>query len=912
MSKIKAGVTLMQDFCRPSSDKFKGYIDYLDRDEAQRNNAIQTFNLFNDYMGNPEKSTGLFTDDKDALTYQEKRALKAVFETAQDNESVMWQTVISFDNRWLEHNSIYDSGRKIVDESKLKEAIRLAINRLLKSEGLEHAIWSAGIHYNTDNIHVHIATVEPYPMREKMLFQGKEEVRGKFKLKNIEACKSSVVNEIMQTRDVNLKINHIIREEIVAAAKERQFAEDPQIRNQFLSLYESLPNIPRNLIQYNSSIMQSYRGQIDRISKIYIENYHMQEYKHFQEIVEKQSKLYAEAYGTSPREYRQTKEADLMERLGNTLLKAVKQYEKELEKKQDSYIGREIEMSVRYNTELKQGTSALSAMQTKDKDHPEKHINAPYSLTLTKRDESKEISQELKMELEDMEDFWGMDLKNEEKQHIENNSTEQKYKKYFEELKAIKAELNPEPGCQVDVGKVRSLLEAGVETQNPFVLHQIGKMYLYGRILEIEEEQAQKYFRSAFDIFNADVAHLSKPIEAEEKFNFRSYVEYRIGKQYNRGWGVEKDSAAAARYFEKSGASYARYSLGDLYFYGDGVEQDYKEAFQLYSSVENFPFAHLKLGKMYEEGLGTEQNQKSADICYGQAFQGFVNMENKQPDALAEYQIGKMLYTGQGCEADLNVAVWYLELSAEKKNVPAQYLVSKIYIDHHMEEKIPSAIERLQEIADKADHGNAQYALGKLYTDKENKYYNLEAGIGYLEKAAMKDNQYAEYQLGKIYLKKDGEVYDLQKGIMYLQKSMGKGNDQAKFLLGREFLDKDSVAYNKEEGLLYMKELADAGNQFAQVKLGFEYLNGENVKRNVFLSRYWFEKAAEQGNELGLEMMGALSDTAQRTRGKSGIGQLDKALMELRKSMYREEMEALRNLKEFEMEQEYELENEGR
>lgn len=112
--KIKAGVTLMQDFCRPGSDKFQSYIDYIDREEAQRNNAFSTYNIFsdyeqyNEYMGNPEKSSGLFTADKDSLTYAEKKELKSIFEMAQDNQSLMWQTVISFDNRWLEKNGVYD------------------------------------------------------------------------------------------------------------------------------------------------------------------------------------------------------------------------------------------------------------------------------------------------------------------------------------------------------------------------------------------------------------------------------------------------------------------------------------------------------------------------------------------------------------------------------------------------------------------------------------------------------------------------------------------------------------------------------------------------------------------------------------------------------------------------------------
>lgn len=325
MGDIKAGVTLMQDFCRPKSEIFSGYIDYLDREEAQRNHAIQTFNLFNDYMGNPEKSTGLFTNEKDNLTHSEKRELKDVFQTAQDNESVMWQTVISFDNRWLEQNGIYDSQKQILDEQKLKEVTRLAVNRLLKSEGLEHAVWSAGIHYNTDNLHVHIATVEPYPMREKMMYNGKKEVRGKFKLQNINNCKSAVVNEIMRTKDINLQINNIIRKDIIASAESRNFREDPVIREQFLKLFENLQGVPKHKQNYNSYAIKPLREQIDGISEAYIQKYCKEEYKKFTEILQRQSKLYAEAYGGGNWEdFEQTKKEDLYRRMGNFVLREIR------------------------------------------------------------------------------------------------------------------------------------------------------------------------------------------------------------------------------------------------------------------------------------------------------------------------------------------------------------------------------------------------------------------------------------------------------------------------------------------------------------------------------------------------------------------------------------------------------------
>lgn len=86
MGEIKAGVTLMQDFCRPRTEKFQEYIDYMDREEAQRNNAITTYNLFNEYMGNPYKSTGLFTAEKDSLTLQEKKHLKKCFQSPKQTK----------------------------------------------------------------------------------------------------------------------------------------------------------------------------------------------------------------------------------------------------------------------------------------------------------------------------------------------------------------------------------------------------------------------------------------------------------------------------------------------------------------------------------------------------------------------------------------------------------------------------------------------------------------------------------------------------------------------------------------------------------------------------------------------------------------------------------------------------------
>ena len=918
MEDIKAGVTLMQDFCRPDSEIFSGYIDYLDREEAQRNHAIQTFNLFNDYMGNPEKSTGLFTNEKDNLTHSEKRELKDVFQTAQDNESVMWQTVISFDNRWLEKNGIYDSQKQILDEQKLKEVTRIAMNRLLKSEGLEEAVWSASIHYNTDNLHVHIATVEPYPMRKKMMYNGKKEVRGKFKLKNINNCKSAVVNELMRTKDINLQINNIIRKDMIASAESRNFRDDPIIRKQFLELYKNLQGVPKHKQNYNNYAMKPFQEQIDCISEAYIQKYCKEEYKKFTEILQRQSKLYAEAYGGGNWEdFEQSKKKDLYTRMGNLVLREIKAYEVGISKKETSfdfektYLGGGHKEEVKIIENLKEDTilNELDLLQQEES-----------SIERLEVQESKQV-------FEKAENIF-------EKSFDCGNSSEP-YMDYFREWKELQK--------QIDFTKEKNLadmLEKKYQN-NPFVMHFIGEITMYGRGTEIDLEKSQECFQKSLQMFKQAESYIKE--SKTNSFDLKSYVQYRIGKQYNRGWGIERDVQKAIKWFENSNTEYARYALGSIYYYGNDVEQDYRKAFQIFQGISNSPFAEQKKAIMYESGKGTEIDLEAAENSYKNAFAGFVSMDEKlKGDPLSQYQIGKMLYEGKGCEQNTEKAISYLGKSAEGKNVSAQLLLSRIYIKYDMREKLPLAIKYLTKLAEKGNSETAQYALGKLFVSDE-ELKDINRGVGYLKAAEEKGNTYAKILLGKVYLDLDSGIYDAEQGVKYLKELaevgneygcyyLGKeyvrkespyynaakgieyleiakdlGNDWAKYSLGKMYLDKTSSEYSPELGLQYMTELAESGNEYAQTKLGFEYLKGENVERNIFSSYNSFSQAAAQGNQLAETMMLDLSTERTKRRMGSPLGELDKALMQLNRSFQTEMIQSMKNIREYNLEQEYVL-----
>lgn len=343
MEKIKAGVVCVTKFCKANENMFNGYINYIDRKSATRTEHVDRYNLYQDYMGNPEKTTDIFTDIKDNLEEQEKMILKTTFQKAQENGSLMWQTVLSFDNRWLEENGLLHKNREELnlDERKLKEITRKSINKMLHNEELDNAVWSGAIHYNTDNIHIHIATVEPIPRRRKKEYTYKKEngetytqkeYVGKFKEKSIQLCKSTMVNEIIRQRENNLNINNLIRNRFVEEAKFFSFKGNKELQDKFLIIYNNLPRKGnRGLWNYGNNIMKNIRPMIDDLTTTYLKTFYLDEFQLLEKEINKQNDVYMQAYGigqTTTNEYVQGKMNDLYKRMGNVILKELREYDK--------------------------------------------------------------------------------------------------------------------------------------------------------------------------------------------------------------------------------------------------------------------------------------------------------------------------------------------------------------------------------------------------------------------------------------------------------------------------------------------------------------------------------------------------------------------------------------------------------
>lgn len=301
---------------------YQNLINYIDRDDAKANN--NDYSNYQDYMDDKNKTTGLFTENKDRLTKEEKEKHKEIFKRAQKNGSIMWQDVISFNNEWLKENGVIKD--EIVNEKVLQQATRSAVKEMLRKEGLtDSAFWAGAIHYNTDNIHIHLVTVQTRDFRE----------RGMRKQSTLESMKSRVVNNIIDRTKQNEKLNDFIRNKVIKSKQEEKIMSiknrisNPNMVRQYKKIYSMLPKDKRKWM-YNMNALKEIKPEIDKLTNMYIDKNFKNEFKEFTNQLDEEVKHFKKIYGDTKKaeRYKETKMNDLYTRMGNAILKEMKEYDR--------------------------------------------------------------------------------------------------------------------------------------------------------------------------------------------------------------------------------------------------------------------------------------------------------------------------------------------------------------------------------------------------------------------------------------------------------------------------------------------------------------------------------------------------------------------------------------------------------
>ena len=338
MSRAVPAIVMVCEFEKNNFKDYGGYIDYIDREETHNELDLKSSNYaeYLEYMDSKNRkkekdktTVKLFTEDKDILSDEDKEKLKDAYRIAQERGSYLWKDVFSFDNEWLEENKYYNSETKKLNEGKIREAIREAMSLRIEKENLNEAVWTADIHYNTDNIHIHTSLVELEPSKKK----------GKLKPQTLGKMKSAFVNSLVDRNEEHDKINELMREKIVNRKKDINTFRDKEMKKQFINIIKLLPEDLRQW-QYAYNSIDEARPLIDNLSKYYINNYCKEDFNELDKLldveVEEYKRLYGEGReGKEKGKYKdyKTNELDyLYKRMGNAFLTEMRSYAKEQRK----------------------------------------------------------------------------------------------------------------------------------------------------------------------------------------------------------------------------------------------------------------------------------------------------------------------------------------------------------------------------------------------------------------------------------------------------------------------------------------------------------------------------------------------------------------------------------------------------
>ncbi len=172
-------------------------------------------------------------------------------------------------------------------------------------------------------------------------------------------------------------------------------------------------------------------------------------------------------------------------------------------------------------------------------------------------------------------------------------------------------------------------------------------------------------------------------------------------------------------------------------------------------------------------------------------------------DALAQLELGKCYYEGNGVEKDVTLALYWLRLAAEQGNGEAQCDVGIFY-------EFGEGVEM--------DYGEAV------------KWYRLAAEQG---------DEVGACNLGMCYLNGNGVEKDAQEGVLWLQQAANQGLAFAQYNLGQCYMTGNGVEENPDEAVKWFLAAAEQDYADALQALALCYREGYGVVRDYDAAKKW-------------------------------------------------------------------------
>lgn len=327
------GITVMS-FTSQGGQSFGDYIRYESRNIATNMNAqdVQRYNKnrtqgYLNYMTNPTKTNrnanDLLEDQAvknnviygtnmngkiDVTNHDKENFANKITDLQQQKNIYMYQDVYSFDNSWLEENGLYDSKTDQLNHKQLLTYANAAEQKMITNENLSaKTMYFMGIHRNTDNIHIHVATFDPeqppgkdFKRNMTSILQAKSVLANKI---ITDEYRNNLQKNIDQQRShLKSKIRENVRE--INSPKQKSRAKDViEDQKKLKEIGKALPD-NYNKIKRKSRSNAKTMKKAKELSRDYVMWYYKknqpEQLKDFQKSLRQELKYNERIYGKKP------------------------------------------------------------------------------------------------------------------------------------------------------------------------------------------------------------------------------------------------------------------------------------------------------------------------------------------------------------------------------------------------------------------------------------------------------------------------------------------------------------------------------------------------------------------------------------------------------------------------------------
>ncbi len=322
------------------------------------------------------------------------------------------------------------------------------------------------------------------------------------------------------------------------------------------------------------------------------------------------------------------------------------------------------------------------------------------------------------------------------------------------------------------------------------------------------------------------------------------------------------------------GNIYKALQTGGMKNYGNNVKPDKPEWFSVI--FEKMPLDILAFDLV--EGKAIEGVYKlpkwnfyDVRIKTRAQIQADINRLKKDAEkgnADAAYELAIKYRKGKEVVKDETTALQYLQMSAEKGNVNAQFFVAAAMLNGTLPAE-PNKVFTYLHHAAMGGLAHAQYNVAKCYemgygTDK-----NETIALEWLSRSAENGNSDAQYEFGCI--ADNSKRYEEAFG--WYQKSALQGHVQAQLRLGLLYYWGLGVVEDNQKAFEWFSRSAEAGFNWAKYWLGNMYQEGYGIAKDRDMAIEWYREALDSSatEELKGNVYNRLGDIYYQERYAGGI-----------------------------------------